>query len=76
MQAREVMPWFHAYFVKDFGEREKEQALAASKGPLSKNPLVCWGSEKKTWFQRQEEMEAAEEALQEESDLMEGRPAA
>ncbi len=45
-EAREIMPWWYESAMADFNQREKEQAAAALKGPLSSNPNVPWGHEK------------------------------
>lgn len=49
---RERMPWWYEAAMADFAQREKEQAEAAKKGELSKDPMRPWGvqREKRDYF--------------------------
>ncbi len=57
---REVMPWFYDFFMKDFAEREREQAEAQRRGPLSTDPQRPWGGPRS-----RRDVEAEEEAISE-----------
>lgn len=46
MLSRDQMPWWYESTLKDFRAREKEQAAAARRGPLSTDPMVPWGNER------------------------------
>lgn len=41
---REGMPWWYEGAMADFAQREREQAEAAKRGPLSSNPMQPWGN--------------------------------
>lgn len=40
---RERMPWWYESAMADFAQREKDQAEAAKKGDLSRDPMRPWG---------------------------------
>lgn len=40
---REIMPWWYESAMADFAQRERDQAEAAKKGDLSKDPMRPWG---------------------------------
>jgi hypothetical protein len=40
---RDTMPWFYDFFMKDFAQRDAEQAEATRRGPLSTDPQRPWG---------------------------------
>lgn len=43
---RDTMPWWYEAAMADFAQREREQAEAAKRGPLSANPMQPWGNPK------------------------------